>query len=93
MPDPILQTKLTIPLTPTFRVQRPRLVKQLNEGLKLGHRLLLVSAPPGYGKTTLLGEWVNQLSFVGWRWMKGITTVAVLELSGKCADSSHPQFG
>jgi len=60
MSDPILQTKLTIPLTPTFRVTRPRLVKQLNDGLKLGHRLLLVSAPPGYGKTTLLSEWVSQ---------------------------------
>ncbi len=59
MPDPVLQTKLTIPFSPAFRVSRPRLEKQLSQGVRLSHRLLLVTAPPGYGKTTLLSEWAN----------------------------------
>jgi LuxR family maltose regulon positive regulatory protein len=36
-----------------------RLIERLNEGLRLNHRLTLVSAPPGFGKTTLIGEWVS----------------------------------
>jgi LuxR family transcriptional regulator, maltose regulon positive regulatory protein len=41
-------------------VFRPRLIERLNEGLRLGCRLTLVSAPAGFGKTTLLSEWVHQ---------------------------------
>jgi LuxR family maltose regulon positive regulatory protein len=33
-------------------------VERLSTGLKAGHILTLLSAPPGYGKTTLLAEWV-----------------------------------
>ena len=39
-------------------MERPRLVKRLDEGLRLDHRLTLFSAPAGFGKTTLLSEWV-----------------------------------
>lgn len=67
MPAFIIQTKLTIPPAPMFGVVRPRLLEQLNLGLRLGHRLLLVSAPPGYGKTTLLSVWAQQADFrFGW---------------------------
>ncbi len=67
MPNPVLQTKLVVPYSRAYRVPRPRLVESLNRGLELGHRLLLVSAPPGYGKTTLLGEWANQGKYrFGW---------------------------
>jgi hypothetical protein len=38
-------------------VPRPRLIEQLNAGLH--RRLTLVSAPPGYGKTTLVTGWLN----------------------------------
>src|SRR5215212_651392 len=38
------------------RSLRPRLIERLNEGLH--RKLTLVSAPAGFGKTTLLGEWV-----------------------------------
>ena len=37
---------------------RPRLIERLNAGLRSGCKLTLLSAPAGYGKTTLLSEWV-----------------------------------
>jgi LuxR family maltose regulon positive regulatory protein len=38
-------------------VSRPRLVERLNLGLAQGHKLTLVSAPAGFGKSTLVTEW------------------------------------
>jgi LuxR family maltose regulon positive regulatory protein len=58
MVAPLLTTKLYIPPVRRDLVSRPRLIERLNEGLQRGHRLTLVSAPAGYGKTTLLSEWV-----------------------------------
>jgi len=58
VPAPILATKLYIPPSRRRVVLRPRLVERLNEGLSAGHKLTLVSAPAGFGKTTLIGEWV-----------------------------------
>ena len=57
---PILATKLYIPPPRPKVVFRSRLVGQLNEGLRAGHRLTLLSASAGFGKTTLLSEWINQ---------------------------------
>ncbi len=37
---------------------RPRLVEQLNKGQSSGCKLTLISAPAGFGKTTLISEWV-----------------------------------
>ena len=53
------RTKLRIPPVRPEMVPRPRLVGRLDEGLRLGHRLTLISAPAGFGKTTLLSEWVH----------------------------------
>lgn len=39
-------------------VPRPRLVERLNAGLHAGCKLTLISAPAGYGKTSLLSEWL-----------------------------------
>ena len=58
MPAAILATKLYIPPSRQRVVLRPRLVERLNEGLAAGNKLSLVSAPAGFGKTTLIGEWV-----------------------------------
>ena len=58
MPVTILATKLYIPPPRAKNVLRPRLIEQLNEGLSAGHKLTLVSASAGFGKTTLVSEWV-----------------------------------
>ena len=55
----ILKTKLYIPPTRPELVPRPRLVEQLNDGLH--RKLSIISAPPGFGKTTLVTEWMDNL--------------------------------
>src|SRR6266571_3067471 len=57
MPTPILATKLYIPRLRPNVVSRPRLLERLNEGLH--RKLTLISAPAGFGKTTLVSEWVE----------------------------------
>jgi LuxR family maltose regulon positive regulatory protein len=57
MPTPILTTKLSIPRPRPHVVSRPRLLERLNEGLH--RKLTLISAPAGFGKTTLVSEWVE----------------------------------
>ena len=54
---PLLQTKLYIPPARPDLVSRPRLIERLNVGLD--RNLTLISAPAGFGKTTLLSEWIN----------------------------------
>jgi len=54
----IVSTKLHIPQTRSSLVARPRLMRKLDEGMSV--KLTLVSAQAGYGKTTLLSEWVQQ---------------------------------
>jgi LuxR family maltose regulon positive regulatory protein len=56
MSTPILATKLYIPPHRVKIVLRHRLIERLNEGLH--HKLTLISAPAGFGKTTLVSEWV-----------------------------------
>ncbi len=55
---PILTTKLYVPPPHPACAVRARLFEQLDAGLRLGHRLLLICAPAGFGKTTLLSEWI-----------------------------------
>jgi LuxR family maltose regulon positive regulatory protein len=57
---PLLATKLHIPPLRPNLVPRPRLIQQLDGGLRLGCKLTVVSAPAGYGKTTLVAEWISQ---------------------------------
>ena len=56
MSTPILATKLYIPPPRPNMVLRPRLSERLNKGLQ--RQLTLISAPAGFGKTTLVSEWV-----------------------------------
>ncbi len=57
VPEPILATKLYIPPLRSKMVLRSRLIEQMNIG-QTG-KLTLISAPPGFGKTTLVSEWLS----------------------------------
>ncbi len=54
MPETLLRTKLHPPFTRLGLVSRPRLIKQITQGL--GGPLTLIAAPAGFGKTTLLAS-------------------------------------
>jgi LuxR family maltose regulon positive regulatory protein len=56
--ESLLKTKLFIPPIRLKRVDRPHLIEQLNRGLDKA--LILVSAPAGYGKTTLMSSWLRE---------------------------------
>ena len=58
----LLATKLRIPPTTHRLVSRPRLSDALEGGVP-DYKLVLVSAPAGYGKTTLLSEWARESQF------------------------------
>lgn len=60
MTDVLLQTKLNIPPLRPSLVPRPHLIDRLNEGLQHGGKLTLISAPVGFGKTTLVSKWIAQ---------------------------------
>ncbi|MBK7454294.1 MAG: hypothetical protein IPJ46_11440 [Anaerolineales bacterium] len=63
MSMPILASKLYMPPPRPKTVLRARLMKQLHAGLNqttgFKHKLTLISAPAGFGKTTLTSEWVS----------------------------------
>src|SRR2546421_11255774 len=56
MASPLLESKLYIPARRRSRVARARLIERLTRGAE--SKLTLVSAPAGFGKTTLLAEWL-----------------------------------
>jgi LuxR family maltose regulon positive regulatory protein len=56
----LLATKLHRPQPTSKLVARPRLTQRLDAGLQNGHRLFLVVAPAGYGKTTLVADWLGK---------------------------------
>ena len=61
--DPfLLATKLRIPPQPQHGVRRARLIDALERGI-LHYKLALISAPAGYGKTTLLSQWAHASRF------------------------------
>jgi LuxR family maltose regulon positive regulatory protein len=59
MPVALLRTKLTIPSLRPGRVPRPRLIERLDAGQAA--ELALVVAPAGFGKTTLVSDWIAHL--------------------------------
>jgi LuxR family maltose regulon positive regulatory protein len=54
----VLLTKLHIPTPPKYLVYRKRLFDKLNEGLE--RKLILISAPAGFGKTTMVTQWIKK---------------------------------
>ncbi|HZU02525.1 MAG TPA: LuxR C-terminal-related transcriptional regulator [Ktedonobacteraceae bacterium] len=58
--DPLLTTKLHMPHLPAQLVHRPRLIQRLQQGLE--RSLILLSAPAGFGKSTLLSDWLASKS-------------------------------
>ncbi len=64
-PLPILFPKVQIPPSRLQLVSRLRLLRVLDEGLH--RKLTLISAPAGYGKSTLLSEWAATCEWqLGW---------------------------
>jgi LuxR family transcriptional regulator, maltose regulon positive regulatory protein len=61
MATPVLSTKLFVPLPHAPAVSRPVLVERLQSALGSGRKLTLISAPAGFGKTTLLSEWIGEV--------------------------------
>jgi LuxR family maltose regulon positive regulatory protein len=60
---PLIATKLYVPKLRRGLVARPRLLERLHRGADL--RLTLVSAPAGFGKSTVLAEWLHVDATVG----------------------------
>jgi LuxR family maltose regulon positive regulatory protein len=56
--DTLLRTKIRVPAVRRDLVSRGHLIEQLDSGLE--NRFTLISAPAGYGKTTLLAAWISQ---------------------------------
>ncbi|GHO71468.1 LuxR family transcriptional regulator [Ktedonobacter sp. SOSP1-52] len=59
-PQPLLATKFLVPVSSHEIIARPHLLPLLNAGLH--QRVVLVSAPAGFGKTTLLASWVRSFA-------------------------------
>src|SRR3954463_10795758 len=57
MTAPLVATKLFVPRLRQGLVERPRLSERMRRGTQ--SKLTLISAPAGFGKTTLLAEWVS----------------------------------
>jgi LuxR family maltose regulon positive regulatory protein len=61
--DLFLQTKLTVPIIRDRLVARSGLFQRLEDGLlqegQFQRKLTLVAAPAGYGKTTLIADWLR----------------------------------
>lgn len=61
----LLRTKLDAPQLRTARVERRRLIKLMSQGVSRG--LTVVSAPAGFGKSTLISQWASRASMpVAW---------------------------
>ncbi len=67
MPDPLLVTKISLPVLRHIYVPREAILRQISEGIRDGHLLTLLSAAPGYGKTTTIRMWIRESAYpVAW---------------------------
>ena len=60
MSTPVLATKLFVPARRPQLVARARLTEQLDSAFDSDQRLTLISAPAGFGKTTLVSDWIDR---------------------------------
>jgi LuxR family maltose regulon positive regulatory protein len=56
--EPLIKLKLFVPQLRNDLISRPHLINKLDQGSNCA--LTLISAPAGYGKTTLLSEWIDK---------------------------------
>ncbi len=78
----LLITKFYQPHLSPKQIRRKHLVQRLWQGVESGHRLALVSAPAGYGKSMAVAEWLGELSEEGETpWHTGKVTVSWLSLA------------
>ena len=90
----MLLTKLHIPASGSHIVHRSELFEKLNTGLT--RKLILISAPAGFGKTTLISDWIHQLRIpAAWFSLdKGDNDpVEFLSYIITGIQSIHPEFG
>ena len=80
MASPLITTKLYIPSTRQELVPRPRLVEWIDEGLR--RKLSLISAPAGFGKTTLVTVWLESLRTDTINKTKAVNRIAWFSLDG-----------
>ncbi|MTI69704.1 MAG: tetratricopeptide repeat protein [Firmicutes bacterium] len=60
MSIPILKTKLHKPKTRYNLIKRPKIIRHLQEGIKNNKKVTLVCAPAGYGKSSIVLEWLDE---------------------------------
>ena len=62
----LLAAKLRTPQLPSRLIQRRLLLELLESGRSPDKRLILISAPAGYGKTTLVCDWLQKVTHSCW---------------------------
>src|SRR5262245_9433661 len=77
--SPLLKARISIPPVRAQVVARPRLVTRIDEAVT--RRFALITAPAGFGKTTLLTQWIASVA--------GTTRVAWLSLDEADRDPMH----
>ena len=60
---PLLTTKFHVRMPCPNLVSRPHLIQPMDEALRPGYQPMLISAPAGFGKTTLTCEWISDLGY------------------------------
>lgn len=64
MTNPLLSTKFNIPISGRSLVHRKHLHQLLDDSINQSISIILVSAPAGYGKTTIISDWIRQSSTI-----------------------------
>ncbi len=105
MTQHLLTTKFQVPPLPLQTVRRARLLTALDRGLQPNVRVTLISAPAGYGKTTLLSDWLQKRDLVAaWlsisegdndvaRFASYLLATATLAGIGSSAEAGEPVEG